>query len=155
VKYKNIFFVLIIIIFFIFLYFFLINNNFSKNLEINEIQSVKIAGKILKVELALTSEEQEKGLSERKKINEDEGMLFVFNYTGQYSFWMKDMNFPLDIIWIDDDFKVVYIEKNALPESYPATFSPKVEAKYILEVLSQFSQKNNLKVGDKVEFLSS
>lgn len=133
----------------------------AKNLDINKTQYIKIAGKILKVDLALTSQEQEQGLSGRNKLNEDEGMLFVFNHMDKYSFWMKDMNFALDIIWLapsesgdDEDFRVVYIKKNATPESYPETFTPSQNAKYVLEVLSQFSEKNNLKEGDKVEFIS-
>jgi len=151
---RNIFFILIIIIFFA-AGFFLIKNNFSKNLEINEIQYVKIAGVTLKINLALTPEAQEQGLSGRKELKEDESMLFVFNHTGKYSFWMKDMNFPIDIIWIGEDFRVVYIKENALPTSYPETYSPDGTSKYVLEVFSSFSGKNNLKVGDKVEFLSS
>ena len=88
-------------------------------------------------------------------LKENEGMLFVFNHADKYSFWMKDMNFPIDIVWIGEDMHVVYIKKNALPTSYPETFTPNQDAKYVLEVISSFSEKNNLKVGDKVEFLPS
>lgn len=126
----------------------------AENLDINKIQYIKIADKILKIDLALTSETQQQGLSERNKLAEDEGMLFVFNHMDKYSFWMKDMNFALDIIWIGEDFRVVYIKKNALPESYPETFTPDKNAKYVLEVNASFSRENNLKVGDQVEFLS-
>lgn len=129
-------------------------NSQVENLDVNNIKYIKIAGKILKVDLALTPQKQEQGLSGRNKLNEDEGMLFVFDHVDKYSFWMKDMNFPIDIIWIGEDLSVVYIKKNALPESYPETFTPNQNAKYILEVSSQFSEKNNLKEGDKVEFLS-
>lgn len=167
---KKNFFVWILIFVFIFLCFILLKNNllrdsvseWTSSARVEQIHSVKIAGKIIKVDLALTSEAQERGLSGRKKLEEDEGMLFVFSHMGQYPFWMKDMNFPLDIIWIApsengnlNDLHVVYIKKNATPESYPNTFTPNQNAKYVLEVLSQFSEKNNLKEGDKVEFLSS
>lgn len=144
-----------------FLVFFVINKQKVwtsdvqvNNFDFNKIQYVKIAGKILKVDLALTQQEQEQGLSGRNKLNEDEGMFFVFNHIAQYPFWMKDMNFAIDIIWLGEDLRVVYIKKNATPESYPETFFPDQNAKYVLEVLAQFSEKNNLKVGDKVEFLS-
>lgn len=150
----NIFFIWILIIIFLIAGFYFIKNNFSNNLEINKIQYVKIAGKTLKVDLALTSEAKEKGLSGKEKLKEDESMLFVFNHTGQYSFWMKDMNFPIDIIWIDENFRVVYIKENAQPESYPEAFVSNKGARYVLEVFSSFSEKNNLKEGDKVEFLS-
>lgn len=159
-KNKNIFSILLIIIF-VFLCFYLINYQCTwrpclqeEARPPSEIQYVKIAGKVLKVGLALTQQEQEQGLSGRNKLNEDEGMLFIFNHTGQYPFWMKDMNFAIDIIWLGEDLRVVYIKKNATLESYPETFTPSQNAKYVLEVLSQFSEKNNLKVGDKVEFLS-
>jgi len=131
----------------------------AENLNINKIQYIKIADKILKVDIALTPEAQQRGLSGREKLKEDEGMLFIFDHMDKYSFWMKDMNFPLDIIWIagEDlrDLRVVYIKKDAKPESYPETFSPAKNAKYVLEVNALFSEKNNLKEGDKVEFLSS
>lgn len=151
----NNFFSWILVFVFIFLCFILINNNFSKKIEIQDIKYIKIAEKILKVELALTEEEQEKGLSGRNELKEDESMLFVFNHIDKYSFWMKEMNFPIDIIWIGEDFKVVYIKEKATPESYPEAFTPSQNAKYVLEVFPGFSEKNNLKVGDKVEFLSS
>jgi uncharacterized membrane protein (UPF0127 family) len=154
------YFLLLIIIFFVVLG---ISKDDKKNFiqptqeikQINEINYVKIAGKIIKVDLALTSEAQEQGLSGRNNLKEDEGMLFVFNHMGKYPFWMKDMNFAIDIIWLGKDLRVIYIKKNATPESYPETFSSSQDAKYVLEVLSQFSEKNNLKEGDRVEFLSS
>ena len=134
-----------LIVFFIFL-FFLINNKDEKN-----IKFVKIAGENVRVELALNKETQERGLSGRKKLGENEGMLFVFDHPAQYPFWMKDMNFPIDIIWIDENSKVVYIKKDAQPKSYPAVFSPDRDSKYVLEVVAGFSDKYNIKIGDKVE----
>ena len=151
---RNIFFILVVVVFLV-AGFFLIKNNSSKNVEVNQIHFVKIAGKILKVDLALTSEEQERGLSGRNELKEDEGMLFVFDYINKHPFWMKDMNFAIDIIWIGENLQVVYIKKNAQPESYPETFIPPQDAEYVLEVLASFSEKNNLRVGDEVEFLSS
>ena len=121
----------------------------------SEIHYVKIAGVTLKVDLALTPETQEQGLSGRSELKEDESMLFVFNHTDKYPFWMKDMNFPIDIIWIGEDLRVVYIKKDAKLESYPEVFAPDKDARYVLEVFSSFSEKNNLKEGDKVEFLPS
>lgn len=153
-KNKNIFFSLIIIIF-LFLCFFLIKNNISKNFEIGQIQSIKIAGKTLKVDLALTADEQERGLSGRNFLGEDEGMLFVFNQADKYSFWMKDMRFPIDIIWISDDLRVVFLKENVSPETYPEAFTPSQNARYVLEVSAGFSKKENLKPGDRVEFLPS
>lgn len=117
------------------------------------MREVVIAGQTLRAELALTPESQAQGLSDRNSLAEDAGMLFVFDRPGKYPFWMKDMNFAIDIIWIGEDLRIVYIKKDARPESYPEAFGPGKDAKYVLEVVSGFSEKNNLKEGDKVEFL--
>ena len=116
------------------------------------IKYLKIAGVDLKVEIVSTPEALSKGLSGRNSMGEDEGMLFVFDHPDKYAFWMKDMNFSLDMIWLDQDLKVVYIEKNAKPESYPKTFGPNQNSLYVLEVVSGFSDKHNLKIGDIASF---
>lgn len=145
-----------VFIFFVLLFYF---PNNSKT-----INSVQIAGQNIKAILALTEGEQIKGLSGRDKLEDDEGMLFVFDQIGKHNFWMKDMNFPIDIIWLGpvrphdnlgtggEDLKVVYIKENAHPKTYPETFGPNVDTKYVLEVMAGFSNKNNLKIGDSVLF---
>jgi len=122
-------------------------------MTVKNIRHIKIAGKTLKIELALTSEAQQKGLSGRERLKINESMLFVFDRPGKYEFWMKDMSFPIDIIWIGEDMRIVYIKKNALPESYPEVFTSDQDAQYVLEVVSRFSEENNLKEEDEVEFL--
>jgi uncharacterized membrane protein (UPF0127 family) len=117
------------------------------------IKFVKIAGQDIKVDLALTPAEHEQGLSGRQNLKENAGMLFIFSRSGKYPFWMKDMNFPIDMIWLSEDLRIVYIKKNAAPESYPESFGPDTNAKYVLEVVSGFSDKNNLKTGDSVSFI--
>ncbi|OGI95749.1 hypothetical protein A2917_00320 [Candidatus Nomurabacteria bacterium RIFCSPLOWO2_01_FULL_42_17] len=131
--------------------FFLINH-FPYGGNSSAIKSVEIAGQSIKVELAITNAERELGLSGRSGLKEDEGMLFVFPQPGNYPFWMKDMNFPIDIIWISEEGKIVYLKKDARPQSYPGIFGPDEQVKYVLEVVSGFSDKFNLKVGDRVQF---
>jgi hypothetical protein len=128
--------------------FLLKNNNKEEN-----FQHVIINGVTLKVDLATTSKEQEQGLSGRVGLKEDEGMLFIFDKPAPYAFWMKDMNFPIDMIWFGEDMHVVYIKRNATPESFPETFTPNQNAKYVLEVVSGFSDKNNIKDGDTFELI--
>lgn len=160
---KNLFYFILVIASIAIIFFFASpNKTWTIKNDVDTIKYVKIAGETLKVEVASTPNEWEKGLSGRKELKKDEGLLFVFNYSDEYPFWMKDMNFAIDIIWIDEDFRVVYIKENATPESYlsvgkagPETFSPQKKARYVLEVNSSFSEKNNLKVGDFVRFLSS
>ena len=147
---------------FIFFNFISLHNNFKKNPEIENkiisnqsIKAINIGGKNLKLELSLTPDEKSKGLSFRTSLEKDSGMLFIFDYPGKYSFWMKDMNFPIDIIWLaqstEGDLgaaRVVYIKENARPELYPETYQPGKNdgnAKYVLETTSGFVKENNLK----------
>ena len=120
--------------------------------QVGGIKYVKIAGQNIKVDLALTSDAQATGLSGRSELLPDQGMLFVFTAPGKYYFWMKEMNFPIDMIWLGEDMQVVYIKKDALPENFPETYGPDLDSKYVLEVPAGFSDKNNLNVGDVVSF---
>lgn len=112
---------------------------------------IRFAGQNVRVEIADTPAERELGLSGRERLGEKEGMIFVFDSPGRHAFWMKDMLFPLDIIWLDENLKVIYIKKDARPESYPEIFLPGEDAKYVLEVVAGFADKYNLKEGDGVE----
>lgn len=91
------------------------------------------------VTIADTQSEQEQGLSDTLSLAPNTGKLFVFNTPGRYGFWMKDMHYGLDLIWIDKDFKVVGIDKGVTPETYPKIFYPPQEVGYVLEVNSGFS----------------
>lgn len=117
------------------------------------LSTVKINNIIINIELAQTLNEKTQGLSNRDFLDKNEGMLFVYDVPDFYSFWMKDMKFPIDIIWIDKDHKIVDLHKNVLPESYPQRFQPKNPAQYILEVNAGFCEKHNIQIGDFVDFL--
>ncbi len=117
--------------------------------------TVILKNKVIHVDLALTGEEQTKGLSIKNTMKEDEGMLFIFKTSEKYPFWMKDMKFPIDIIWINSDHKIVHIEKNLQPcilFLLCPTYSPNADSLYVLEVVSNYTNKNNISVGDKVDF---
>ncbi len=108
---------------------------------------IKIGETLLKVEIAGTAKEREQGLSGRKGLKVGEGMLFVFEQSGIHGFWMKDMNFDLDLVWIDEAKRVVGISKGVTKESYPQIFYPPKEIKYVLEIPSGFSDTTGVKVG--------
>ena len=131
--------------------FFLLRYGPAPELKIQEIQYVTLGDVKVKVDLALTPEEQARGLSGRVSLGENEGMLFVFPALGRHFFWMRDMNFAIDIIWIDENQKVIYIEKNASPASFPNSFGPNADSKYVLEVNAGFADLHYLKVGDEVQ----
>lgn len=136
------------------LVFFVFATQFSLNQRVSEgknaRRTVEIGGKTINVTLADTPASREQGLSGTKGLASDEGMLFIFPRDGKYSFWMKDMLYAIDIVWISSDGKVVYIVPNASPESYPATFTSKMLARYVLELRANFVKTNNVKIGDIV-----
>lgn len=105
------------------------------------------------VELAQTLEERTNGLMFRKSLEKNQGMLFVFGNEGNYPFWMENTLISLDIIWINKDKKVVFINENSQPcrsKNCPLII-PGVKARYVLEVNAGVSQKIGLKTGEKVE----
>jgi uncharacterized membrane protein (UPF0127 family) len=77
-------------------------------------------------------------------------MLFVFEKPGHYGFWMKDMHFNIDMIWLDEAFKVVYIQPDATPESYPTSYGQEAEAKYVLETNAGFAKVHNIRLGQQL-----
>lgn len=106
--------------------------------------------KSISVEVVDTVESRELGLSGRGHVSRD-GMLFVFDFPGKYAFWMKDMTFPLDIIWISSAGIVVHVEKNVTPESYPKTVVNNIEAKYVLELPIGKADEYGITLGSKIK----
>ncbi len=103
------------------------------------------------VELATTPKEMTIGLMNRTSLPEDMGMLFIFNEKGIHKFWMKNTLIPLDMIWLDESGKIIYIEKNAPPCNVPAcpVFGPESDSKYALEVNGGYTERHKINVGDK------
>jgi len=114
------------------------------------LKKIYVGGTPLRVELADTEEERINGLSGRDRMPENEGMLFVFEKSGKYPVWMRNMNFPLDIFWLDGRGVIVDAWENASPDSYPEVFEPNNDAYYILETVAGFSEVYNIKIGDAV-----
>jgi uncharacterized membrane protein (UPF0127 family) len=78
--------------------------------------------------------EWRQGLSGTAPLADQTGMLFVFDQEDRYGMWMKDMNYPLDILWINNDMTVVHIEENVEPNTYPKVFASDEPARFVLEV---------------------
>lgn len=117
-----------------------------------EILRIGINGKFFEAEVADTAVKRAKGLSGRKTLEEDKAMFFVFSKPGRYNFWMIDMHFPLDIVWINGS-RVVDISKNVpSPKSgeSPAIVSPAEKADQVLEIRAGSAEKFNIKIGDEV-----
>lgn len=119
-----------------------------------KIQQVCFENNCFQVEIADTKIKREQGLMNRAELKGNMGMLFVFNEEKQYSFWMKNTLIPLDIIWLNNDKRVVYIINNipACQTEPCPEYKPAQTAKYVLEVNQGIAQKNNLSIGDQVDF---
>lgn len=104
------------------------------------------------IAIASTFTDRERGLSGRAFLGEGEGMLFIFDHSEAYGFWMPDMNFAIDMIWIDSNWHIVDIKENATPESYPTIFTPRAPARYVLEVPAHSSAKWGWKEGTLLNF---
>lgn len=107
-----------------------------------------LAGANVRVTIARTPAELERGLSGRSALAPDEGMLFVFEKDGRYAFWMKDMHFSIDIIWLAADSRVVYIAPNVSPDTYPRTFATKAASRFVLEVPAGWAAEHQVHIGD-------
>jgi uncharacterized protein len=108
---------------------------------------VTIGDATINVDIADTPALRERGLSGRDSLEDGTGMLFVFENPGVYGFWMKDMNFPIDIVWINSDNEVVGVEENVSPSTYPQSLFPAEAIKYALELPAGYSARHGIKLG--------
>jgi len=115
--------------------------------------TVHIGDGVFAAQVANTEAAREKGLSGTLNLRSDQAMLFVFDSDGKWPIWMKDMNYPIDIVWLDSNKKVVYIVKNAPPESYPyEQFTPKENARYVIELPSGTVSQKSIDIGMTAAF---
>lgn len=106
----------------------------------------------LRFEIVRTPEAQAQGLSGRTDVPSGYGMLFVFAERKAYSFWMKDMLVPIDILWLSDDGTIIGIEDSVTPASYPGTvFTAPAQVGLVLELRAGEARKRDLRVGGHVE----
>ena len=97
--------------------------------------SFKVGNGVYNLWVADTEEKREKGLSGVAALKPQQGMIFKFDSEGEWGIWMKDMKIPIDIIWINEQKRVVHVVKNALPElGTDLTFRPKEPARYVVEL---------------------
>lgn len=102
-------------------------------------------------ELANTEAKRVKGLSGKLKLPDTDAMLFVFDSPGEQCVWMKDMKFNLDILWFSEGKKLVYEKRDVAPSTYPEKFCSDTPAKYVVEMSAGVADKNELKIGDKLD----
>ncbi len=117
-----------------------------------DLLPVQVGSLTIRAEVVETPQAQQRGLSGRPSLERDQGMLFVFKRPDKYCIWMKDMRFDLDILWLDHNKRVVLIERNVSPSTYPHSFCPDQPARYVLEVNAGSSRRARVELGDRVTF---
>ncbi len=122
---------------------------------------VRVGGATYAVDVAEQPEDRRQGLSGRESLAQDAGMLFVFEQAQPRTFWMKDMRFPLDIIWIDGQCRLLEVAANvptpppgAANDAIPRVHSPS-PARYVLELNAGEASRAGLSAGHRVEFLGA
>lgn len=110
-----------------------------------------VVGERLMVGYVADSEDKRtQGLSGTKELKEDYAMLFMFDKPGKYGIWMKDMKYPIDIMWFDNRLNLIHYEDSVHPDTFPKTFRPPSEALYVVETNAGIRQAENLQLGNKL-----
>lgn len=104
------------------------------------------------LDYATTEAQRVQGLSGRSSLAANRAMLFVLPTPGRPCFWMKDMKFNIDIIFMDKNKKVNYIVPNASPSSYPTQYCALSDTKYVLEIAPQAANGNGILPGQQLDF---
>jgi uncharacterized membrane protein (UPF0127 family) len=119
--------------------------NFIKSTDSSVISRIVI-------EIADDDASSEKGLMYRRSMADSLGMLFIFKESEPRTFWMKNTYIPLDIIFIDEKFSIVSIQKDAVPFS-ETSLPSKENAKYVVEVNAGYTDSHKIKVGNGIHFI--
>lgn len=129
-------------------------NNSGGQIKGLKISQIKIGRQNIKAEVADSQELRNKGLSGRESLCADCGMVFTFETPGLYSFWMNEMNFDLDIIWLNNN-KIVDLWPNApAPKNSSGqtiSYMSKAMANKVIELNAGFCAKNKVKIGDEIK----
>jgi uncharacterized protein len=102
--------------------------------------------------VADTVGKQQLGLGKRQSLPAKQGMIFPYDVDDKQCFWMKDMNFSIDMIWVDAEKRVVHIQPKVSPDTYPQTFCTPTPSRYVVELAPGSVERIRLKVGDPMTF---
>ena len=122
-------------------------NNIHDN---GEMVVVTVGELSLNIEVVQSASELIRGLSGRYFLPPDAGMLFDFGRDDYHGIWMKDMLFPIDILWLDLEGKVVDLREGVEPDTYPEVFRPKSPALFVLEVNAGLARDLGINVGSEI-----
>lgn len=117
-----------------------------------EIISIRPNGGKILAEVVRTEQDKARGLGGRGSIGEPGAMLFVYSQPEKACFWMKDMGFAIDMIWIGADKKIMHIEEDVSPNTFPKSFCPGEPAQFVLELPAGKSRQLGLSPGEQLQF---
>lgn len=118
--------------------------------------TLRLGGAVFTMHVARTDSELTQGLSGTSELHDDVALLFDFGSTDRRGIWMKDMNYPIDILWLNEQKQVNYIVKDAQPDSYPdTTFRPKQPARYVIELKAGTVEAKRITIGTQAMFDST
>ncbi len=125
----------------------------SRNVDFKR-KAITIGKKRMTALVADTQRKMTVGLMFRKSMKQNECMLFIFPNDGSHPIWMRNMRFPLDIVWLDSNHKVVDFVESAKPSSWQdfSGYRPKAPSRYVLEFNAGFVRKNRIKIKDVAKF---
>jgi hypothetical protein len=112
------------------------------------------SGKVLKTEVMVKDEDRAMGLMFRPSLPDDHGMLFIFNDLDFHGIWMKNCKFPIDILWLDEERKVVHVAESVPPcktERCPV-YQPLRRAAYVVEINAGQARREKAVVGSSISF---
>ena len=118
-----------------------------------EYISAQIGDTTVTLEVVNTPKALQTGLSGRDGLAEGTGMLFVFDKSDRHGIWMKDMLFSIDVVWLDESRRVVYMVENMNPGSFPKVYRSRLPSSYVIEFPLGFVSAHNIDVNDEMTLL--
>ncbi len=149
--------IILVIAILVSVYAYLTNKSIVPSLDTKEKTNTaaSIKGAVFNLEIADDDPERIQGLSGRKSLASNRALLFVFDNSSYHGIWMKDMKFPIDIFWLDDNLRVVSIKRDADPSSYPEVLTPSRPARYVLETRAGIADLHSIRQGDQLSIPNS
>ena len=117
--------------------------------------TMSIGDQLVSARIADTDGSRQKGLSGTTQLADNQAMLFIFPTSSRWGMWMKDMNYSLDMLWLDSGKKIVHVEQDVSPASYPEVFLPDQDARYVVELPAGFVARHGVKLEQTVVFSAS
>ncbi len=112
--------------------------------------TLTVGARSFTLDISSTPEQQRQGLGGRSSMPSDQGMVFVFDQVASQCMLMKNMQFPIDIVWLDSAKKVTYVESNVNPDTYPQQYCGDASTKYVVELAAGEALRAGLAPGVQV-----